>query len=750
MIPALARVRAAYARIAEADRPEVWITLRPQAEVEAEARALDARASDGAPLPLAGTLVAVKGNIDVAGLPTTAGCPSYAYQPQQDAPVVASLRDAGAIVLGTTNMDQFATGLVGTRSPYGAVRNSVDPARISGGSSAGSAVAVALGIVDLALGTDTAGSGRVPAAFNGIVGVKPTRGLVSTDGVVPACASLDCVTVFARTLPEARRAMALLTGPATPPRQPGPWRVAVAATGQLGDMDAGWAAAYEAAVDRLAAAGTELRTVDLTPFTQAAALLYEGAFVAERYTAVGGFIDGHAGASDLDPTVAGIITAARSLPAHRLYADQQRLTALHERAMNELGDADALLLPTTPGHPTLAEVAADPLGANARLGRFTNSANLLDLCAIAVPSGEVDRSPFGVMLMGPAQCDDRVADIAALVEPPLPVAVVGAHLSGQPLNHQLLALGARFAATTATAPSYRLYALDTSPAKPGLVRVPEAGAAIEAEVWHLPAAGLGALTAGLTRPMTLGSVELADGRNVTGFLCEPSAVEGAEDITQYGGWRGYLARPTPRPRPQRSGRAPAAPVSPAGAVGQVRTSRFRSAHRRVRHDPPQQPVHCLAGVASDRAALGRPRRRVWPRTSMSCLHQRTKSPAGISASREHLVQTVAGGPAVGGPGEAEVGFALADALGLVDPVVLLQGVQPAPDADHLAERGLGAAGRQLRRDRVVGLPRLEDQRRDAGREFRRTQPVPDAVAQALAGQQVEFAVEPGQAPALGR
>ncbi|WP_433888319.1 allophanate hydrolase [Streptomyces sp. CA-111067] len=539
------RVAEAYRRVREVDRPEVWIDLRAQAEVADEARGVDARLAAGETLPLAGVLLAVKGNIDVRGLPTTAGCPSYAYEPDADAPAVAALRAAGAIVLGTTNMDQFATGLVGTRSPYGAVRNALDPHRVSGGSSAGSAVAVALGIADLALGTDTAGSGRVPAAFNGIVGVKPTRGLVSTEGVVPACASLDCVSLFARTLPEARRAAALLASPAPPPRRPGPWRVAVPGRGQLGELDPGWAQAYQAAADRLAAAGAELRTVDLGPFTEAAALLYQGAFVAERYTAVGRFVDEHLDDPALDPTVARIITSARDLPAHALFADQRRLAVLRERARAELGDSDALLLPTTPGHPTLAEVAADPVGANTRLARFTNSANLLDLCGIAVPAGEVGGLAFGVMLLGPAQCDDRIAEIAALLAPPVRLAVVGAHLAGGPLNHQLVSLGARLAAATATAPEYRLYALATEPAKPGLVRVGATGAPIEAEVWELSAAALGAFTAALPRPMTLGSVTLADGSAVTGFLCEPSALDGAEDITAYGGWRAYQDRHRP-------------------------------------------------------------------------------------------------------------------------------------------------------------------------------------------------------------
>jgi allophanate hydrolase len=548
---ALTRVRIAYARIEAVDRPEIWIDLRPRAEVENEARAVDARVAAGERLPLAGRLLAVKGNIDVAGLSTTAGCPAYAYTPEDDAPAVARLRAAGAVVLGTTNLDQFATGLVGTRSPYGAVRNALAPERISGGSSSGSAVAVALGIVDLALGTDTAGSGRVPAAFNGIVGLKPTRGLVPTAGVVPACASLDCVTVFARTLPEAEQALAHMASPsgrelpALPRRAPGPWRVAVPPTAQLGELDKGWAEAYEAAVHRLVAAGAEVRTLDLTPFTEAAAMLYEGAFVAERYTAVGSFVDKltAGGGAGLDPTVAGIITRARDIPAHQLYTDQERLASLRTRALAELADADALLLPTAPGHPTLAEVAADPLGANARLGRFTNSTNLFDLAAVAVPAGRTPAGlPFGVMLIGRAFTDERLARIARSLEPETRLAVVGAHLSDQPLNTQLLSLGARLDHTTTTAAVYRLHALATSPPKPGLVHVGAGGSPVETEVWSLPADGLGRLLAALPRPMTLGSVELADGSSVPGFLCEPGALDGAPDITEYGGWRAYVSR----------------------------------------------------------------------------------------------------------------------------------------------------------------------------------------------------------------
>ncbi|MFE2914855.1 allophanate hydrolase [Kitasatospora indigofera] len=561
---AVRRVREAYRRIDEADRPEVWIGLRPRDEVEREAAEVDARRAAGAHLPLAGTVFAVKGNIDLAGLPTTAGCPSFAYLPEADAPAVARLRAAGSVPLGTTNLDQFATGLVGTRSPYGAVRGAVDPARVSGGSSSGSAVAVALGLVDLALGTDTAGSGRVPAAFNGVVGLKPTGGVVPTTGVVPACRSLDCVSVFARSVDAAELAYGIIADPVPvgpAPRRPGPWRIAVPALEQLGELDEGWPAAYLAAVDRLVAAGAERADLDLAPFGAVARMLYEGAFVAERYDAVGEFIEKQADAPDLDPVVRRIITAGRDIPAHRLYRDLAELARLRDLALAELGEADALLLPTTPGHPTLAEVAADPVGANSRLGRFTNSTNLLGLCALAVPAGQVRGLPFGVMLIGRPHTESRLAVLARLLAaPPVPaappaslppgppavrLAVLGAHLTGQPLNGQLLALGATLAGTTRTAPDYRLYALDTAPAKPGLVRVPSGGASVEAEVWELPAAGLGTLTAALPEPMAIGSVRLADGSRVAGFLCEPAALAGAEDITGYGGWRGYLAAHDP-------------------------------------------------------------------------------------------------------------------------------------------------------------------------------------------------------------
>lgn len=520
------QVSQAYERIKLLDRPEIWIDLRPEADVQAEFAA--ARG------PLAGKLLAVKGNIDVAGLPTTAGCPAYAYQPAADAPVIARLRAAGAVVIGTTNMDQFATGLVGTRSPYGAVRNAIDPTRVSGGSSSGSAVAVALGIADLALGTDTAGSGRIPAAFNGIVGMKPTYGLIPTDGVVPACRSLDCVSIFARTVAEASLALACVADQPPAPVLRAPYRLGVPTS--LGPLAPGWAAAFQSAVARFR--DVELVPVDFDVFMAAAKLLYGGAFVAERYTAVGEFVDAHP--SDVDPTVGAIIAAARDIPAHRLFADQEELARLRALAADELDRVDALVMPTTVEHPTIAEVAADPVGVNSRLGRFTNFVNLLGLAALAIPAGTVDGLPFGISLVGRAHTDNTLAALANLF-PTTPLAVVGAHLTGQPLNAELVSRGGVLAQRTTTAPAYRLFALNTVPPKPGLVRAPDGGT-VEAEVWHLPVAAFGDFVASLPAPMSIGKVELADGSWVPGFTCERHALDNAKDITSYGGWRAYLSR----------------------------------------------------------------------------------------------------------------------------------------------------------------------------------------------------------------
>ncbi|GAA1682151.1 allophanate hydrolase [Microbacterium lacus] len=551
-VSAVSRVHAAFARVREVDRPEIWIALRDESDAVADAAAVDARVAAGERLPLHGLVAAVKDNIDVAGFDTTAGSRAFASTPVGDAPSVARLRQAGAVVLGKTNLDQFATGLVGTRSPFGAVRNAWDPERISGGSSSGSAVAVALGIVDLALGTDTAGSGRVPAALNGIVGVKPTIGLIPTTGVVPACRTLDCVTVFARDLATARRAAELMAGPdgvdplarvdrPAPALDASPV-VAVPTAEHLGDLAEGWADAFAGVVRRLAASGVTIVEVDIAPLLEAAALLYGGAFVAERTAAVGEFIAAHREliGTDLDPTVAGIILSGADARAADYFRDREKLERLGLEGLRRLNGAVALLTPTTTGHPTLSDVAAAPVAVNSRMGRYTNFANLLDRSSLAVPAGFVGGLPFGVMLTGAPFADRTLAQLAERIAgPETELLVVGAHLRGQPLNPQLVEAGGSFVEDVRTAPEYRLYALATSPAKPGLARVPTGGASIVGELWRLPAAGFARFVAALPQPMGVGPVRLEDGRTLTGFLCEALALEGASDITAHGGWRAY-------------------------------------------------------------------------------------------------------------------------------------------------------------------------------------------------------------------
>ncbi|ERG69222.1 allophanate hydrolase [Segniliparus rugosus] len=556
------RVRAAYARIAEADRPEVWTALRPEADALADSAEVEARLERGETLPLAGLLVAVKDNIDVAGLPTTAACPAYAYRPETTAASVERLVRAGAVVLGKTNMDQFATGLVGTRSPYGPVRNALRPELVSGGSSSGSAVAVALGIADLALGTDTAGSGRVPAALNGLVGIKPTLGLVPNHGVVHACADYDSVTVFAAGLDLAALAMAVMIGPeARDPRSravpaeaklaaPSRPTLAVPAPANLAALSP----AYREAFARTLAAlpdTVELREVDVAPLLDAALLLYDGAIVAERHAAVGAFVEA-APAEDLDPTVAAIIRAAANTTGPGFARDLGALAAARAEAARLLAGADGLLLPTTTEHPAIAAVHADPVAINRRMGTYTNFCNLLDMAAVAVPGQPTsDGLPFGVMVVAGAFADQVALDVAATIvgagAPPLlfppaaELAVFGAHLRGQPLHWQLEAIGARFAGEIATSDAYRLAALDTAPPKPGVVRRGQGlGSPISGELYQVSAAGLGSFLAALPAPMALTSVELADGRQVVGFACAHDALDGAEDITGFGGWRAYL------------------------------------------------------------------------------------------------------------------------------------------------------------------------------------------------------------------
>ncbi|MEV0062006.1 allophanate hydrolase [Nocardia sp. NPDC050718] len=557
-----ARVAAAYARIAEVDRPEVWITVRAQAEVTAEAAVIEQRLAAGEVLPLAGLLVAVKDNIDVTGIPTTAGCPEFAYTPTDTATSVQRLIDAGAVILGKTNLDQFATGLVGTRSPYGAVRNAHHPALIAGGSSSGSAAAVALGIADLGIGTDTAGSGRVPAALHGIVGIKASLGIIPTDGVVPACADYDAVTVFAGTVDLATRAAAIMAGPEprdprsrtwpadvrlAAPREP---RLAVPDEANLAALSSSYRDAFDRTVAAATAAGVKIEPIDISGLLEAARLLYGGAIVAERYAAVGAFLETRpAGA---DPTVAAIITAAAATTGPAFAADLDALARARADALALVGSFDALLLPTTTEHPSIDAVAAEPVTINQRLGTYTNFCNLLDMAAVAVP-GEPTATgePFGVMVVVPAFADQVAVDIAArlegsaatplLVDRGVDLAVFGAHLRGQPLNWQLDDLGARFVGSIQTTDAYRLTALDTTPLKPGLVRTaPGAGAPIVGELFRLSEAALGSFLAGLPAPMALTRIELADGRAVVGFTATHDATSTATDITEYGGWVTYL------------------------------------------------------------------------------------------------------------------------------------------------------------------------------------------------------------------
>jgi allophanate hydrolase len=515
---------------------------------------------------LAGTApewtVAVKDNIDVAGFPTTAGHPAFARWPGTTAPAVQNLIDAGATVIGKTNLDQFATGLVGTRSPYGPARNPHAPDHIAGGSSSGSAVAVAVGAADIGVATDTAGSGRVPAALCGIVGFKPTRGLVSTRGLVPAVAGLDCVSVLAPNMSDAARALDRMAGfdeldpwsrvaPAgSPVVGPGEMRIGVPRDADLETLDVSARRAWKEAVDRLARLGP-LTEIDCGAYFDAGALLYQGAFVAARWQAFGAFLEDHPDGAD--PTVAAIVRSAREMPAHQFAADIERLQQCRRRFARTWTDVDVLAMPTVGTAPTIAAVSDDPIGVNAALGRFTNGANLLDLCAAAVPAGVRDDGvPFGITFLAPAFADAVVASAGARFgnepDPPPPtwsawatVVVVGAHLTGQPLNHQLATRGGRLLAATTTAPSYRLHALATDPPKPGLVRVAEGGAAVAAELWLLPRDRFGEFVLDVRAPLAIGTVELCDGSSHPGFVCEPFAVAGAPDITGYGGWNAYRA-----------------------------------------------------------------------------------------------------------------------------------------------------------------------------------------------------------------
>lgn len=535
----------------------------------------------GAGGALSGLAFAAKDNIDAAGFPTTAACPAFAYQPTAHASVVQKLLEAGAALHGKTNLDQFACGLNGTRSPYGAVPNAFDPAYVSGGSSSGSAYVVASGQVDFALGTDTAGSGRVPAGLNNIVGIKPSKGLISARGVVPAAQSADCVSIFARTVDVAARVLQVAMGyDARDPYSrslalattalPAAFRFGVPSTLEFfGDTAA--EAAFAQSIERLEAMGGIRVTIDYTPLASAAALLYESALVAERYAAVRSFFDAHADAV-VEP-VRGILAQGQGYSAADLCEAQTALRGYGQQAAAMWNDIDVLLVPTAPTHYTVAAMQADPVALNRNLGAYTNFVNLLDYAAISVPSSlRPDGLPFGITFVGPCGSDWQLADLgqryhhttgltqgatgeplpppqpieglkAAAEVPMIRVAVVGAHLSGMPLNGQLTERGATLDLTTQTAPDYQLYALpNTVPPKPGLLRVALGqGTRIAVEVWRMPAAHYGSFVALIPHPLGIGTLSLADGSTVQGFICEPLALAGARDVSEFGGWRAYIA-----------------------------------------------------------------------------------------------------------------------------------------------------------------------------------------------------------------
>ena len=559
--------------MARAPQRNAWISWVPRERVLAMAQALVARSPES--LPLYGIPFAIKDNIDLAGIPTTAGCPAYAYTPSESAFVVQKLIDAGAIPVGKTNLDQFATGLVGTRSPYGACHNSFDPAYISGGSSAGSAVSVATGLVSFSLGTDTAGSGRVPAAFNNLMGLKPTCGALSSRGVVPACRSLDSVSIFALTADDAQRVYAVARG--FDPQDPystvlqrrglGAMRVGVPRPGQLNFFgDAQYARLFEETLSQLEALGARPVEIDFEPFLATARLLYEGPWVTERYCAVGEFLERNPEA--VHPVTRQIITSGRTPTAVDAFRAQYRLKELLRETQQCWSVIDVLVTPTAGTIYPIDAVNADPVRLNSNLGYYTNFVNLLDLAAVAVPAGfRADGIPFGVTLVGRAGTDDELLGLAdriqrarvgrlGAMEAALPaagdvpeahnddriaVAVCGAHMVGLPLNHQLTRRGATFLQRTRTSPAYALYALPGGPPfRPGLIRTTRGGAAIEIEVWSVPVTEFGSFVNEIGPPLGIGKVELEDGSRVSGFICEAYAADGARDITSLGGWRRYL------------------------------------------------------------------------------------------------------------------------------------------------------------------------------------------------------------------
>jgi allophanate hydrolase len=540
--------------------------------VLARAERIDRRVAAGESLPLAGVPVAVKDNIDVRGFETTAACPAFAYRPERSAPLIERLTAAGALIIGKTNLDQFATGLVGTRSPYGPLGCVFNREYVSGGSSSGSAVLVGAGVVPLALGSDTAGSGRVPAAFNNLVGFKPTRGRWSTRGLVPACRSLDCVTTLTANVADAARVDSVLThfdredpfARRTPPQTPviaKQFRLGVPRATDLRDLAPEDARCFATAVAQLKDIGAELVEVDVSRLIEAAQLLYGGPWVAERTGILEALLE--RSPSAIHPVVRAIVQAGKGISAVEAFRGLYALQGYARAAEDLWEQVDLLVLPTTPTTYRISEVLAEPMALNARLGLYTNFVNLLDMSAIAVPAGfRASSTGVGVSLIGPAWCDAsllalaaRYADTSTDPSPPqldlemraarVQLCVVGAHLSGMPLHWQLTSRAACLVRRTRTAPLYRLYAMTSqSPPKPALIHAGVDGAAIEVEVYDLEVAAFGSFVSEVPPPLAIGTVTLADGSSIKGFVAEPRAIVGALDITADGGWRAYLERST--------------------------------------------------------------------------------------------------------------------------------------------------------------------------------------------------------------
>lgn len=555
----------------------IWIHLLSMAEMQPYLDRLATASIED--LPLYGIPFAIKDNIDLAGIPTTAACPDFAYIPSESAFVVQKLIEAGALPIGKTNMDQFATGLVGTRSPFGAVKNALNPDYISGGSSSGSAVATSLGLVSFALGTDTAGSGRVPAMFNNLLGFKPSCGVISSRGVVPACRTIDCVSVFGLNPDDIERVWPIVSqyDASDEFSRRGVWKSrSITGAFRFGTIPVAQRQYPENATvnrllqqfeDHLVSLGGIPVPIDFTPFRQAAELLYEGPWVAERYTTVEQLLA--KSPESLLPVTRTIISTADRFSASDAFKATYRLRQLKHQADAILASVDFILTPTASAIYRIMEVQNDPIRLNSGLGFYTNFMNLLDYSAISIPAGQLDNGmPFAVTLFTDKFLDRYLIDMSKRVlagtslsmgstgyqwspEPitsmkptdseRIDLLVCGAHLTGMPLNRQLTDLGAERVKVTTTASCYRMYALAGGPPlRPGLVRSDNNGAAIAVEIWSVPLTNLGVFLKNIPSPLGLGKVEIADGTLVTGFICEPHGIHGAVDITAHGGWVNYL------------------------------------------------------------------------------------------------------------------------------------------------------------------------------------------------------------------